>query len=82
MTELLRARGAVPMIDLAYQGFGYGLEADAAGLRHLAGAVPELLLAASCSKNFGVYRDRVGAAFVVAADTAAAEIARARRRGS
>ena len=52
------------MIDLAYQGFGDGLEADVAGLRHMAAAVPEMMLAASCSKNFGLYRDRVGAAFV------------------
>ena len=77
VTALLLERGAVPMIDIAYQGFGDGLEADAGGLRHLAGAVPELMLAASCSKNFGLYRDRVGAAYVVAADAAAAEIARA-----
>ena len=54
----------MPMIDLAYQGFGDGLEEDAAGLRHMAAAVPEMMLAASCSKNFGLYRDRVGAAFV------------------
>ncbi len=69
--------GAVPMIDLAYQGFGDGLEADVAGLRQMAAAVPELMLAASCSKNFGLYRDRVGAAFVLSADAATAELARA-----
>ena len=62
------------MIDLAYQGFGDGLEEDVAGLRHMAAAVPELMLAASCSKNFGLYRDRVGAAFVLAADRAAQDI--------
>ena len=58
----------MPLIDLAYQGFGDGLEADVAGLRHMAAAVPEMMLAASCSKNFGLYRDRVGAAFALAAD--------------
>jgi aromatic-amino-acid transaminase len=65
LTQDFAARGIVPMIDLAYQGFGDGLEEDAAGLRHMAATLPETLLAASCSKNFGLYRDRVGAAFVV-----------------
>jgi aromatic-amino-acid transaminase len=77
VTGFVLASGTVPLIDIAYQGFGDGLEADAAGLRHMAAAVPELMLAASCSKNFGLYRDRVGAAFVVAADPGASEIARA-----
>ena len=67
LSDLCVARGLLPMIDLAYQGFGDGLEEDVAGLRHMAGAVPELLVAASCSKNFGVYRDRVGAAFAICA---------------
>ena len=52
--------GAVPLIDLAYQGFGDGLEADAAGARLLAQRLPEVLIAASCSKNFGIYRERTG----------------------
>ena len=51
-----------PFVDLAYQGFGDGLEEDAAGLRLLASKVPEMAVATSCSKNFSVYRDRVGAA--------------------
>jgi aspartate aminotransferase len=76
LTEFVLARGAVPMVDLAYQGFGDGLEEDVAGLRHMAAAVPELLLAASCSKNFGVYRDRVGAAFALSASAQAAEVTR------
>jgi aromatic-amino-acid transaminase len=70
------ASGAVPMVDLAYQGFGDGLAQDVEGLRHLAANVPEMLLAVSCSKNFGLYRDRVGAAFVLAADKATADLAR------
>ena len=65
------------MIDLAYQGFGDGLEADVAGLRHMAAAVPELMLAASCSKNFGALprpgRRRLRA---LGADKATAELAR------
>jgi aspartate aminotransferase len=66
--------GIVPLVDLAYQGFGDGLDEDAAGLRHIAGTCPEVLVAASCSKNFGLYRDRVGAALVVAKDAETAKI--------
>lgn len=58
--DVLLETGATPMIDIAYQGFGDGLEEDAFGTRHLAGRVPEMLIAASCSKNFGVYRERTG----------------------
>jgi aromatic-amino-acid transaminase len=65
LTDFVLDRGVVPFVDVAYQGFGDGLEADVAGLRHMAGRVPEMLLAASCSKNFGLYRDRVGAAFAL-----------------
>jgi aspartate aminotransferase len=68
-------RGFVPLVDLAYQGLGDGLEQDARGVRHLAEAVPELLIAYSCSKNFGLYRDRIGALQVVAATSAGAEAA-------
>ena len=57
---VLEETGAVPMIDIAYQGFGDGLDADAVGVRLLAGRMPEMLIAASCSKNFGVYRERTG----------------------
>ncbi|MCE2738576.1 MAG: aspartate/tyrosine/aromatic aminotransferase [Rhodobacter sp.] len=60
VADLLVARGAVPLIDLAYQGFGDGLEADAAPTRVLAARCPEVLIAASCSKNFGIYRERTG----------------------
>ena len=57
---LLQAKGAVPFVDLAYQGFGDGLEEDAAATRRIAAAFPEVLIAASCSKNFGIYRERTG----------------------
>ncbi len=67
VADLVLDRGLVPFIDLAYQGFGDGLEADAAGVRLVAAQVPEMLLAVSCSKNFGVYRDRVGVAFALSA---------------
>ncbi|MGB2321336.1 MAG: aromatic amino acid transaminase [Candidatus Puniceispirillaceae bacterium] len=65
VTDLLLAKGAIPFVDIAYQGFGDGLDSDAAGLRAMAARVPEMLIAASCSKNFGLYRDRVGCAMVI-----------------
>ena len=65
VTDLLLAKGAIPFVDIAYQGFGDGLDADAAGLRAMAARVPEMLIAASCSKNFGLYRDRVGVAMAI-----------------
>ncbi|MGB5838446.1 MAG: amino acid aminotransferase [Albidovulum sp.] len=61
VAALLEKTGAVPMIDIAYQGFGDGLQEDAAGARLIANHLPEVLIAASCSKNFGIYRERTGA---------------------
>jgi aspartate aminotransferase len=58
--DLLMKTGATPMVDLAYQGFGDGLEEDAQAVRMIASSVPECLIAASCSKNFGIYRERTG----------------------
>ncbi len=60
IVALLQKTGAVPMIDIAYQGFGDGLEADAAATRLVVSSVPEAIVAASCSKNFGIYRERTG----------------------
>ena len=60
VVQLLSARGAVPFVDLAYQGFGDGLQEDAAATRLVAASFPEVLIAASCSKNFGIYRERTG----------------------
>lgn len=60
VVEVLLQTGATPMIDIAYQGFGDGLEEDAAGVRLVAASLPEMLIAASCSKNFGIYRERTG----------------------
>ena len=68
--EVLQSTGAVPMIDIAYQGFGDGLEADAAATRKVASSVPECLIAASCSKNFGIYRERTGILMLVASEAA------------
>lgn len=69
--DLLNKNGVVPMIDIAYQGFGDGLEADAAGTRLVAAGVPECLIAASCSKNFGIYRERTGLLMAVSSDAGA-----------
>jgi aromatic-amino-acid transaminase len=68
LAELCARTGAIPFVDMAYQGFGAGLEADAEGVRILAAALPEVLVAASCSKNFGLYRERVGAVLIVTAE--------------
>ena len=72
LAELLERRGLVPFVDLAYQGLGDDLDTDTAGLRLLAARVPTLLLAISCSKNFGVYRERTGALAVIAENAATA----------
>jgi len=70
--DIVVERGLVPFVDLAYQGFAESLEHDVAGLRSLAARVPEMLLAVSCSKNFGLYRERAGALIVLAANAATA----------
>jgi len=67
---MLKAKGLLPIIDLAYQGLGEGMEEDAYGLRKVLAEVPEALIAYSCDKNFGLYRDRVGAVYVMMADSA------------
>lgn len=64
--EVVRSRELLPLIDFAYQGFGDGLEQDAWSTRLFAAHVPELLITSSCSKNFGLYRDRTGALIVCA----------------
>ncbi len=68
VAALLDRTGAVPLVDLAYQGFGDGLEADAAGTRLIAERLPEVLIAASCSKNFGIYRERTGILLALGAE--------------
>jgi aspartate aminotransferase len=70
--DVFESRGLVPFVDLAYQGFGDDVESDVFGLRHLAARVPQFLLALSCSKNFGLYRERTGALAIVAGTAAAA----------
>ncbi|GLR14573.1 aromatic amino acid aminotransferase [Chitinimonas prasina] len=70
IATMAQAQGFLPFVDMAYQGFGDGLEQDAAGLRVLAAACPEMLLVYSCSKHFGLYRERTGAAMVKSAQPA------------
>ena len=72
LTELVSARGLVPFIDLAYQGLGNGLEIDAQGTRMMVEAVDQALVAHSCDKNFGVYRERTGSLFIKATSADAA----------
>ena len=68
---LLQSSGATPMIDIAYQGFGDGLDEDAEATRLVASSVPETIIAASCSKNFGIYRERTGLLMIVSQDVGA-----------
>ena len=60
VVDLLADKGGIAFIDIAYQGFGDGLGEDAAAVRMVASSLPEVLIAASCSKNFGIYRERTG----------------------
>lgn len=71
----LAESGTFPIIDAAYQGLGQGMEEDAAGLRAVLAAVPEAFIAYSCDKNFGQYRDRVGAFYIMTGEPAALETA-------
>ncbi len=63
---VLQERELLPLIDFAYQGFGEGLDKDAAAVRLLSEQLPEVMITASCSKNFGLYRERIGAFIGVA----------------
>src|SRR6478735_9330123 len=64
VTHVVVSRGLIPFVDIAYQGFGRGLEEDAHGLRGILSACDEVIVAQSCDKNFSVYRDRVGSLFL------------------
>lgn len=65
---VINERGAIPFVDIAYQGFGDGLETDAAFTRRIVENCPEVIIAASCSKNFGIYRERTGILMTVNRD--------------
>jgi len=72
LADELNARGLIPFIDLAYQGFGDGIDEDVAGLRAIVARVPEAVIAVSEAKSFAIYRERVGALFVKTAASARA----------
>jgi aspartate aminotransferase len=74
LAELAHEVGFLPVVDMAYQGFGEGLEEDASGLRLLADTVDEMIICSSCSKNFGLYRERIGACSVIGKSAAAADV--------
>ncbi len=74
ITEVVVERGLVPFIDMAYQGFAKDLDADAHAVRYMAARVPEMIVSSSCSKNFGLYRDRVGTLTILSGDSEAREI--------
>jgi aspartate aminotransferase len=73
IADSAQRQGFVPFVDMAYQGFGEDLTSDAYGLRLLMAQLPEVLLAVSCSKNFGLYRERVGALAVLNNNATAAQ---------
>jgi aspartate aminotransferase len=73
VAELLERRRLVPFLDLAYQGFGFSLDEDAAAVRMIAERVPEALIAVSFSKNLGLYRERVGGLIVVSENASRAD---------
>ena len=75
LLELVKARRLVPFLDMAYQGLGTGLDEDAYPIRLFAAELPELLVAVSCSKNFGLYRERTGSLHLVSSSAAAADAA-------
>lgn len=68
VVDLINEKGLIAMIDIAYQGFGDGLDEDAAATRLVASSIKEGLIAASCSKNFGVYRERTGILMAISDD--------------
>lgn len=74
LADALNARGIIPFVDLAYQGFGDGIDEDVAGLRAIVERVPEAVFAVSEAKSFGIYRERVGALYVKAPEAARAAV--------
>jgi len=74
VAELANEIGFTPVLDIAYQGFGQGLDVDAGGLRLMADSVDEMIICSSCSKNFGLYRDRIGACSIIGKNATAADI--------
>ncbi|MEH6567492.1 MAG: amino acid aminotransferase [Halioglobus sp.] len=74
VAEIAKQVGFTPVIDMAYQGFGESLDADAYGLRLMAETLDELIICSSCSKNFGLYRERIGACSIIGKNASSADI--------
>ena len=74
IADIALERGFIPFIDTAYQGLGDGLDEDAYGMRMMAERLPELVIASSCSKNFGLYRERTGSITFIAENTERADV--------
>jgi len=75
VAEVAKEVGFLPVVDMAYQGFGAGLDEDAYGLRLIADTVDEMIVCSSCSKNFGLYRERIGATTLIGKSSAAVDTA-------
>jgi len=74
IADVISERGLLPFFDMAYQGFSESIDADAYAVRYMAERVPEMIVATSCSKNFGLYRDRVGTLSLLSADSKVRDI--------
>ncbi|WP_159818052.1 amino acid aminotransferase [Colwellia sp. 20A7] len=74
VADVAKHVGFMPVVDMAYQGFGQDLDADAFGLRLMADTVEQMIICSSCSKNFGLYRERIGACSIIGKSSIAAEI--------
>lgn len=75
IAEVAKSVGFLPVVDMAYQGFGEGLDEDAYGLRLMADSVEEMVVCSSCSKNFGLYRERIGAITIIGQTSHAVDVA-------
>jgi aspartate aminotransferase len=75
VADVAKSVGFMPVIDMAYQGFGKGLDEDAYGLRLMAETVKEMVVCSSCSKNFGLYRERIGGCTIIGESSLQADIA-------
>jgi len=75
VADVAKSVGFTPVVDMAYQGFGQGLDEDAYGLRLMAETVKEMIVCSSCSKNFGLYRERIGGCTIIGESSLQADIA-------
>ncbi len=74
VADVAKQVGFIPVVDMAYQGFGQDLDTDAYGLRLMADTVEQMVICSSCSKNFGLYRERIGACSIIGKSAVAADI--------